>query len=155
MDMSFDYAVSKLPGSPYKEEVMLMMLKSTSPFWDRLQHMMRYPGHLNIDKTSAPFRALINKYLPDISLDDSMIETREARTKLADKIEALKNPKSQAKVKGVELADASQPQAPAPAATPVPKSAPSPPASMVAEVLRRLSAARQCGLGLLESPPLQ
>lgn len=96
---------------------MLMMLKSTSPFWDRLKNMMRYPGHLDIDKTSVPFRTLIKKYLPDAPLNDGMIATREARTKLADKIEAVKNPSPHAqiepKVKTVELVGANNPQSPA------------------------------------------
>ena len=137
MDTSFDYAVSKLPDSPYKEEVMLMMLRGDSPFWDRLRYLMRYPGHLNIDKTSAPFRALIKKYLPNLPIDDGLISTRETRSKLADKIEGVRNPKLQGQVelkeKAVALPEASQPLAPAPPTTPATAPAPLPPRSAVAE----------------------
>ena len=90
VNFAFDYAVSKMPDSPYKEELMLMMLKNPSLFWDRHADIQRYPGHLNIDKTSAPFRALIGKYLPNQPIDDGMIATRETRSRLAEKIETVR-----------------------------------------------------------------
>ena len=128
MDGWFAQAVSKLPDSPYKEELMLMMLKSGSPFWDRLRYISRYPGHLNIDKTSTPFRAFIEKYLPTIRLDDSLFSTREGRSMVAVQIEEVRNAKPQTH------REAAQPNATPPppdtqqskSSTPVPTATPAP-----------------------------
>lgn len=91
ISFTLDYAVSQLPDSPYKEDLMLMMLKSSSLFWFRLEEYRRFPGHLNIDKTSSPFRAFIKKYLPDFSFDDHSVSTREARAKIADQIKDIRD----------------------------------------------------------------
>jgi hypothetical protein len=132
---AFDFAVSKLPNSPYKEELMLMMLRSGVPFWAGLSEIGRFPGHLNIDKTSAPFRALIEKYLPDMPLDDGLISTREARSRLADRIEATRSPqcKGELEPKATDVAteNASQERklAPPTSRTPVATEAPLKPAA--------------------------
>jgi hypothetical protein len=78
--------VAKLPDSPFKEDVLLMMLKTDSYHWpDTILYGSR--GTLG---TTEPFTALIRKYFPRAEPTLSLIKTREARLQLVAEIEGAR-----------------------------------------------------------------
>ncbi len=90
---AFDEAVSKLPESARKEDLMLMMLRTKSTIWnEHSSGMQRWPG-CELSKQACPFRAMVEKYLPNQRIDETVTSTVEARSALADKIEAARKRK--------------------------------------------------------------
>lgn len=78
-------ALQSLPDSPYKQDVLVMLLKSPSGQW------MNGPSMgLSTTITSAlakDFLPMVQKYLPDTPVDFQVIATPERRLKLAEELE--------------------------------------------------------------------
>jgi len=79
--------VAGLPDSPFKAAIAIMMLRSDSPFWPPdgpvLQGSQPIGGQL-----AEPFVSILKEHLPAILPNQHLLDTRSARFKLADELEA-------------------------------------------------------------------
>jgi len=104
--------VVALASSPFKEQVVLMMLTSESPFWAPDGHSFQSP--LELGRMREPFVSVIKKYMPDVKLSEDLLKTRSARLKLAADIET----RIKARVRLEPTGDATPPRTPVGATTP-------------------------------------
>lgn len=77
--------VVALPDSLYKDQLVVLMLKSPK-IWPKAEYKWywnRFPGGL----MREPFVSVIKKHFPDLPLPESLLDTREARLKLASDLE--------------------------------------------------------------------
>lgn len=74
---------AKLPDTAFKEEVLLLMLRTDSMAWpDTIKY-----GSRGIFENTDPYTPLIRKYLPNVEPTVSLINSREARSRLVAQIE--------------------------------------------------------------------
>jgi hypothetical protein len=85
--------VTVLPESSFKENVLLLMLKTDSFRWP---DVVPY-GSRGVLENTEPFTALILKYLPNVEPTLKLIDTREARLKLVAQIEEARRTKEQSR----------------------------------------------------------
>ena len=82
--------VVDLPNSPHKDAIVVSILRSSSPYFPRKYN----PNVGDVRKGSIapwpiePFSSVIKKWLPDEPLNESIMNTPEARAVLATKLEA-------------------------------------------------------------------
>jgi hypothetical protein len=85
--------VAGLPESPFKEDVLLLMLKTDSFRWP---DVVPY-GSRGILENTEPYTALIRKYLPNVEPTLRLIDTRDARLKLVARIEEARRTKEESR----------------------------------------------------------
>ena len=127
--------VVDLPNSPHKDAIVVSILRSSSPYFPRKYN----PNVGDVRKGSIapwpiePFSSVIKKWLPDEPLNESIMNTPEARAVLATKLEAaiagLPAPESNPPETPKRGQPGKQPEAVAPGSlkipsAPAPKSAP-------------------------------
>ena len=109
--------VVKLPDSPEKDAIVISILRGNSPYFPKKRNP--YVGDVRQGSIEPwpiePFRSVIKKWLPEEKLDESIMNTPEARQLLAAKLEAA--------IAGVSLpapepAETSQPAKPGTTTTP-------------------------------------
>lgn len=83
--------ISSLPDGPFRDAVVIMILRSESPtVWDNIPYEQRV-GSKPLKNTMIlePFRTTIKKFLPQLALDDNTIfDSPKRRLKLVDELEA-------------------------------------------------------------------
>ena len=80
---------AKLPDTAFKEEVLLMMLRTDSMVWpDTITY-----GSRGIFENTDPYTPLIRKYLPNVEPTVSLINSRGARSSLVAQIEEVRRKK--------------------------------------------------------------
>jgi hypothetical protein len=77
--------VAAMPDSINRDRLVLMMLKSDSPFWG--SDAFRQVGPVVLGSIKEPFVSVIKKYLPQLEIDERLFETRGARESLAIDVE--------------------------------------------------------------------
>src|SRR4030095_14975039 len=78
-----DDDIANLPDSSFKEDVLLLMLRTDSLNWpDAITFGLR-----GILENTEPFTGLIKKYLPGVEPTVQLIATRQARLRLVAQIE--------------------------------------------------------------------
>lgn len=77
-----------LPESIYKDRLVLMMLKTASPYWPVDDPLFRrFPAGV-VSLMREPFVSVLKKLLPETPLNDALLDNRAARLKLAAEVQA-------------------------------------------------------------------
>lgn len=77
-------AIKELPDSPYKNQVVLMMLRTPSPAYWPTEALVGSRGAVFLDE---PFISALIKYLPDLELRRDTLATQQRRLKIASDLE--------------------------------------------------------------------
>ncbi len=87
-DEQFVSAAAQIPDQDLRDQIVLMMLKSGSPFW-RSDSGQFVGGVTARNYLREPFTATIKRNLGDLSLNNDLIATEAARAKLAGQLEVV------------------------------------------------------------------
>ena len=96
-DSQFKEFIIALPDSGYKNRIVLEMLRLDSPFWYRLPPPLEADGSRGVTYNNAvePLVGVIQRYLPEVLINEELFSTKAGRLKLAADLEnAMLNPKS-------------------------------------------------------------
>ena len=81
--LAFQTESSKLDDTPFRDLIVLMMLRSTGAMWLPENHI----GSRAAAQFPGPIGSAIHKYLPQVPLDPELVETRKSRLAIAADLE--------------------------------------------------------------------
>lgn len=112
-------AVAGLPASDFKEQLVLMMLRSDSVWWR--MHESSPQRVVSIEPLmQEPVTSMVKKYLPGQPVGDELLFTKKLRLELAERLEAAIAKRKEAEG-GAPAANAPTPPSTPAAVTPTPK----------------------------------
>ena len=108
--------LNEMPGSDYKNSIVVIMLRTDSGFWYRPAPPLAYDGFRGVEFENAiePFVGVIGKYLPSLPINQELFATKENRMKLAGDLEVAMAKANASSVKEV-VPPETQTEAPPPA----------------------------------------